>query len=883
MGLQKYKTKRNFSDTPEPEGGKAPKSGGLKFVVQRHQASRLHYDFRLEMEGVLKSWAVPKGPSLNPADKRLAMMVEDHPYSYRTFEGEIPKGNYGAGIVEIWDEGTYHALETTDRKESEKTLLKQLKEGSIKIVMQGKKLKGEFALVKLKKGEDNAWLLIKHKDKYAVEEYNSEDHVSPRSKIKKQTPSKGSSPGRSAATKARTPKAKAKKEDEDEEQGHDPMPHKMKPMLARLTDKPFDKEGWIYEIKWDGYRAVAEIENGKVELYSRNLLSFNQAYAPIVKSLEKLGHNAILDGEVVVLDAEGNSRFQLLQKYGENRDPNLYYYVFDLLYLDGHDLRELPLLERKELLKSMLPDLENVRYSDHIEKEGLAFFKLAEQNKIEGIMAKNGDSTYFSGRTGEWLKIKTSMRQEAVIAGYTEPTGSRRHFGSLVLGVYDEKGKLKYIGQSGGGFDTAGLKNIKAKLDKLETDSSPFSERIRTRTGITWVKPKLVCEISFSEWTGDGHMRHPVFLGLREDKDAKQVVREREVEVVMEDRKPAPVKAEKKAGLKKEAVNKESAKSGTKNSKVKTVVQAPKSKPSSAKTSTEVKINGKTLVLTNLQKIYWPEEKYTKGDLINYYREVAKVMLPYLKDRPQSLHRHPNGIRGQSFFQKDMGDDAPEWAETIQVHSESNDKMINYLLCQNEAALVYMANLGCIEINPWTSRTQSLLNPDYIVIDLDPGENTFEEVIETAIVTKDVLDRAGVEAFCKTSGATGIHIYIPMGAKYTFDEGKDFAHIIAQLVNEQLPELTSLERSPKSRPKQIYVDFLQNRRGQTLASVYSVRPKPGASVSTPLKWEELKPGLHPTDFTIKTIPKRLAKVGDIFKGIMGKGIDIQKCLKRLGA
>jgi bifunctional non-homologous end joining protein LigD len=883
MALKTYNEKRNFKQTPEPSGKKKVSTNELKFVIQRHDASHLHYDFRLEMEGVLKSWAVPKGPSLNPHDKRLAMMVEDHPFEYRTFQGVIPEGNYGAGIVEIWDEGTYTAIGSTDRKESEKMLLSELKKGSLKFVLHGKKLKGEFALVKIKNtnaSKDNAWLLIKHNDEYATEDlYNSEEDVPTNSKIiKKNVVSKKSS---KIATKKAVEKKVIQKEVIDTsiptskkkvhsvqskiKQGKAPMLHDVKPMLAKLKDEPFDSPEWIYEIKWDGYRAIAEVSDGNVQLYSRNHISFNQKFEPIIDALELLEHNVVLDGEVVVMNTDGTTSFQLLQQYAEHPSPNLCYVIFDILFIDGHDLRVLPLLERKKILQQILPETQILKYSDHIDEDGIHFFELAKKNKLEGIMAKKSDSQYHEEtRSSEWLKIKVVNAQEAVICGFTAPRNSRKDFGALILGVY-KKNKLIYIGHTGSGFTTENLTSIRTLLDPLIQKVSPFEEIIKTNEKVTWLKPKYVCEVSFTEWTSEGHLRHPIFKGLREDKKPNEVFREE-----------MPSTKEKNSELQI---------ASTRSLKFKSTKKIHPTVPSIKKNrkndSEEKKVDGHTLSFSNVSKVYWPQEQFTKGDLIEYYTKIADYMLPYLKDRPESLNRHPNGIDGEHFFQKDMGDQIPSWIKTKEIHSESNDKNIRYLLCQNKATLLYMANLGCIEINPWNARIQKIDKPDYIIIDLDPGENTFDDVIHTALITKKILDKAGINGYCKTSGASGLHIYIPLGAKYTFEQGKNFAHVIVQLVHEQLPELTSLERSTKERKKKIYLDYLQNRSGQTIAAPYSVRPKEGATVSTPLEWKEVKKGLHPSQFTIKTIFKRLEQKGDLFKGVLGKGINMASCLKKL--
>ncbi len=608
-------------------------------------------------------------------------------------------------------------------------------------------------------------------------------------------------------------------------------------MLATLVDETFDDENWIFEIKWDGYRAIAEIEEGEVDLYSRNNNSFNQKYKPIVSALTSVDKDMILDGEIVVLDDKGRSDFHSLQNFGRSGKGQLVYYVFDLIYFDGRDLTSLPLNARKEILKNVLPDIPSVRYNDHILKDGKAFYKLAGETQLEGIIAKNLHSKYYRNkRSKEWLKLKIKKRQEAVIGGYTKPKGSRNNFGALVLGVYNDKDQLEYIGHTGGGFTEEDLKSVYDRMKPLEQKVCPFIKKPKTNMPAVWLKPELLCEVEFSEWTGEGMMRHPVFLGLREDKKPKGVSRE------LPDKNSTAL--ENKSG-KKETVN------------------------------------SKTLKLTNLDKVYWPDEGYTKGDLIEYYEKISEYILPYLKDRPESLLRHPNGINGESFFQKDIVQLNAKWLKTQNIYSESNEKDIKYLVCNDKETLVYMANLGCIEINPWFSRIDNLENPDYLVIDLDPEEIDFEKVIETAHGVKEVLDEAGARSFCKTSGATGLHVYVPLGAKYDYDTVKEFAHIIAQLANAKLPQITSLERSPSKRKHKVYLDYLQNRRGQTLAAPYSVRPRPEAPVATPLEWDEVKTGLKPPDYNIKNIFRRLGQKGDIFQKILANGIDIQKCIENL--
>ncbi len=691
-------------------------------------------------------------------------------------------------------------------------------------------------------------------------------------------------------------------------------------MLAKETDTPFSDEDWIYEIKWDGYRAVAEVNKGDVKLYSRNGNSFLSTYPEVVQELAALKLNAVLDGEIVVLNEDGNPDFQKLQHYGENRNFPIQYYVFDLLELNGKKLHSLPLIERKNLLAGLIKKNEVIKYSDHIEESGEDFFELIKQRNLEGIMAKKKSSEYYPGkRSADWLKIKHHHSDEAIIAGFTAPRGGRKYFGALVLGAF-VNGKLTYIGHTGSGFDAQLLKDISAKLEPLIRDRSPFAERVKTNMPVTWVEPKFVCEIKFSEWTSDGKLRHPIFLRLREDKPAKDVntqfinqpqmkaidTDESKPEVTQEPVKEAAKKASTKAAPKKETSEKEkpvrsvSMKAELKETTVKKGKPSPspeaeKAKPVKAVSNKEaikdekekIYIFGKAeLKTTNRSKIFFPDEGITKGDVLDYYDQMADLILPYLKDRPESLFRTPNGINQKGFFHKDAGDEAPSYVKHIPLYSDSVKKDIDYILCNNKATLLYLANLGCIEINPWHSRVKSLDNPDYMIIDIDPSDNnTFEQVIEAAIVVKAILDQAGAMSICKTSGASGMHIYIPLGGKYNYDQAKDFANIVCMLASAQIPEFTTLERSLSKRSKdKIYMDYLQNRKGQTIACCYSVRPKKGATVSAPLLWSEVKTGLTPKDFTIKTIPERVQKMGDLFAPMLDakNAIDLGQCIEKLG-
>jgi bifunctional non-homologous end joining protein LigD len=657
-------------------------------------------------------------------------------------------------------------------------------------------------------------------------------------------------------------------------------------MLAKESDTPFSDEDWIYEIKWDGYRALAELQKGAVKLYSRNGNSFVDVYPDVTAALKSIKVNAVVDGEIVVLNEAGDPDFQKLQHYDGNRHLPIQYYVFDVLELNGKKLYDVPLIERKELLQKLIPSSDVIKYSDHVEEQGEEFFRLVEERNMEGIMAKRKSSLYYPGkRTSDWLKIKHHKSDEAIIGGFTAPRGGRKYFGALVLGIYDE-GKFKYIGHTGSGFDSKLLKELYQQLQPLIIDESPFDERVKTNMPVTWVQPKLVCEMKFTEWTSDGKLRHPIFLRLRPDKSAKQVNTE-----YLKKNKMATATTAKKSAVKKEEASTENVESKA----VKKATPKKSSSKAATKKATSDVVNNeneKTIVIgkaeiktTNRTKIFFPESDVTKGDVIDYYDRMSNIILPYLLDRPQSLFRTPNGINAGGFFQKDAGDVAPSYVKHIALYSESTKKDIDYILCNNKATLLYMANLGCIEINPWHSRVKSLDNPDYMIIDIDPSdENTFEHVIEAALVVKEILDKAGVVSVCKTSGSSGLHVYVPMGKKYTYEQVKDFAYLVCMLANERIPAFTTLERNlSKRRKDQIYMDYLQNRKAQTIASVYSLRPKPGATVSTPLKWEEVKSGLSPKQFTIFNIEERVKKVGDLFAPAVGPGADLRKCLKNLGA
>lgn len=865
MGLERYKEKRSSGLSPEPEGGKAERSG-LIFTVQKHEASRLHYDFRLEMEGVLKSWAVPKGPSADPKIKRLAMMVEDHPYDYRNFEGIIPQGQYGGGTVIVWDQGTYEAegLQGKSKKEQEKYLLEALEQGNLKFILNGTKLKGSYALVKINGKGENEWLLIKHNDSFASKGDITlkEGSVLSGKTIEQMKGASGSDGGQELSLVS-------KKKASLKENKKSAFPSFMKPMLATLTDEPFDDDGWICEVKWDGYRTLALLNKGEVSLLSRNEKPFDDKFYPIYQLCKELDMNAIFDGEIVVINEQGISDFSRLQNWRSEADGHLVYYVFDLLWHEGKDLTDLPLSERQALLKKVLPEgNDQLRLSTVFTSGAIEFFKAATQTGLEGIIAKKLSSIYTPGyRSKEWLKVKVHKRQEVVIAGFTKNKDTVKEFSSLLLGIYENK-DLVYVGKVGTGFSQQDQHELMAAFKPFISKESPFNtvpdinkpSRFRPVPAFAkavWLRPELVCEVSFAEVTPDGVFRHPSFMGIRIDKKAGEVIREVAVPAALlseslkmkEHLKPAP------------EISRKSFLNPKDESQVRNVC-------------------GHDLKFTHLSKVYWPAEGITKRELLNYYYQVAEFILPYLKDRPQSLNRFPAGIGAKGFYQKDISRNAPEWAKRF-PHTTNEGEHKEYLVGGDEATLLWMASLGCIEMNPWFSRVQSPDFPDYCVIDLDPDKNTFDQVVKAALEVKKVLDGLGIPSFPKTSGSTGMHIYIPLGGEYTYDQSQLFAKLIVKLVHEQIPEFTSLERLVKNREGKMYLDFLQNRPGATIAGAYSLRPKPGATVSMPLNWDEVKKGLKMEDFTIHTALNRLKSEGDLFKGVLGKGIDLEKTVKLL--
>jgi bifunctional non-homologous end joining protein LigD len=652
------------------------------------------------------------------------------------------------------------------------------------------------------------------------------------------------------------------------------FPSDIKPMLATLVDKPFDEPGWMYEVKWDGYRAIGYVNEGEAEIRSRNNKSFDEKFYPVLEALKKSGLNAVVDGEIVVLNDKGVPDFSALQTWRSEADGQLAFFLFDILWLNEMDLMNVPLKERREILRSVAPTEGIIKLSENFEATGSEFFALAEKMGLEGIMAKKASSQYTPDlRSKEWLKIKTEKHQELIIGGYTCNEGSPKPFSALLLGLF-ENGAFHHVTPAGTGFNVKMQKEIVEKLKPLIIPDCPFihvpafnkPSRFRPnppKAEVTWVKPELVCEISYREMTKDGAVRHPSFKGLRGDKDAKDVVREKPVpitEIVNEEHTLVKKKVLSTPGL-----------------------QERKTLLNPAEESQVKNVGGHDLKFTNLSKIYWPNDNVTKRDMLNYYYQVAAYMLPYVKDKPQTLNRYPNGIEGKTFYQKDVKGKAPDWVQTFPYHSYTDGRDKEFAVITDEASLLYVAALGCIEINPWSSRTQTPDNPDWCIIDLDPDKNTFEQVIETACVTKQILDAIGVPACCKTSGSTGLHIYIPFGAKYSYEDSKEFARALAKLIHGQLPDFTSIERKISDRKGKMYIDFLQNRPQATVAGPYSLRPKPGATVSMPLHWEEVTKGMTIQSFNIFNAMDRVKEQGDIFTGVLGKGIDLEKALKNIAA
>jgi len=883
MALETYRKKRTFGKTPEPTGGK-PTKNTLQFVVQKHAASHLHYDFRLELRGVLKSWAVPKGPSMNPEEKHLAMLVEDHPFDYKTFEGIIPPGNYGAGTVLLWDQGNYLASGIKgDKKAQEHELTKQFYAGAMKITMKGKKLKGNFILSKMPARGENAWLLAKVKDRYARKTtIRGADKSVVSGKTMEQlsadTGARVWNSNRKAAAKTKMRTSRQSKATGEStsiaaliKQGTKaPMPNKVSPMLCTLTKEPIDDNEYLHEIKWDGYRIIAYVKLGKVRMDSRSGLDYTKKYPPILDALKALKHDVVLDGEAVVFNEEGLPDFDALQKYNAHTSP-IFYCVFDLLWIDGYDLKGLPLSARKSLLEQIVRDNPVIRYSESYE-DGPSLYQQMVDRNLEGIVSKRKDSFYLPGDRGnDWLKTPTRKRQEFVIGGWAESEKSRS-FRSLLFGAYED-GKFVWIGRSGGGYKEKEMPTILKQLKALETDVSPFLNKVLDTKGavIHWVKPQLVANFEFATWTKSGRIRKPAtFLGFRKDKKARQVVREipKSVQTVEEE-----IVHEQETN-KKQRVSFKPARKG----KLPAMPGSnwPELEKIPITSSEDFEIGDCTITLTNEKREIWPG--VTKAALILYYHEIAPYILPYLHDRPLSLHTKPYGWKAKGLYLKDMEGREPACAQifTDKRRHETAGKReyIDYLVCNNEGTLLYTINLGCIDVNPWMSRMQQPDKPDFINIDLDPSDEDFSKVIEVARAAKQVLDNYRLKSFIKTSGKTGMHIYLPVK-----DIGNKQARVISQSLNEEIyrlvPDISTVTVNRNHRGNKVFIDFSQNDYADTLAAPYSVRPNAAPTVSTPLDWKEVKRGLEPRDFTMHNILKRIGKNGDLFEEVLNQKWAVQ--------
>jgi bifunctional non-homologous end joining protein LigD len=883
--LAEYQRKRDFSKTPEPKGTPAP-SGQNRFVVQKHWATRLHYDFRLEMDGVLVSWAIPKGPTLNPAEKRLAAHVEDHPIDYYDFEGTIPKGEYGGGTVMVWDWGTYELEEWTPAE--------SLKRGEVKFRLNGVRLKGRYALVRTRSDKD--WLLIKKKDEAADPNFDIETFTtSVKTGRVKEEIEQGKdavwSSSRAAGEGGLINLANAEK---------GPMPKSLDPMKAELRDAPFDDDDWLFEVKWDGIRLVSFIDNGKVSLQTRAGRTVDSEY-PQLQAIGQVvkAKQAVIDGEIVALDAEGRPSFQLLQN--RDKDPtHLQYLVFDLVYADGQRLFKVPLEDRKRLLRNLFADTALLKYSEHVIGDGKAFFKAAKQNHLEGIVAKRRNSSYQPGvHSPAWLKIKAVLEQDVVVGGFTAPRAGRRYFGALLVGVFED-GKFVYTGHVGGGFDEKTLAELDKLMQPLIVKSPLFSgEPPRANEKPTWVKPVLVARVKFSEWTRDGVMRMPVFLGLRDDVDSREVHRERPGDADGETarRKPSARASAKPAARPASRGARVARKTSThatrpsvatpRKAAVSDIPDTPLSQAAAriakqlgtglrGATTSELKaldgipkegnweIGGRVVHLTNLDKVLFPEDHYTKRDLIRYYVQVAPVMIPHYRDRPLSMNPHPDGIHGKSYWVKDKPAYAPEWIPTFRYQDQKSLK--DWILIEEVATLAWLANHAVIDMHPWYSRVDKPEYPDWSVVDLDPAEGaTFKDVIAVAKVVKSALDHLKLKAVLKTTGQSGLHVYIPIERRYTLDESRGFVAKLAHMIAELMPDKVTEVWEVKRRTGKIRIDYTQNVINKTLAGPYSVRPAIHAPVSTPIAWKELdNPRVRPDAWTIKTLGDRLLEVGDLF-------------------
>ena len=822
--LAPYRAKRSLERTPEPAGSRSSSgiagAGGL-FVVHKHAARRLHFDLRLQMDGVLRSWAVPKGPSYDIADKRLAVMVEDHPLEYGDFEGRIPDGNYGAGAVIVWDRGRWLPIEDP---------VAGLEKGKLLFELRGYKLHGLWTLVKLKKG-DKEWLFIKERDSYAGSSAPQPPEESVLSGLTVEDLKAGRTPG--DGIRAELERVGASRRN---------VPAETAPlMLAESRDAPFTDPAWLFELKLDGYRLLA---SAGPRLFSRNGNDLSHSFPEVSRAVASLPVNGlVLDGEVVALDEAGRPSFQRLQQRGKLTrsldigqaavENPVTYYAFDLLAAEGFDLRPLPLVVRKRLLRKLLPPAGAIRFLDHFEGDGELLYQQVQKLGLEGIVGKQANSTYRTGRSPCWLKIRTRLSADFVVVGFTASKGLRTGFGALLLAQYVE-GALVYSGRAGTGFSDKQLSEVRETLAVSRREGPACGGPIPPEKGITWTEPRMVCEVEFTEWTEERLLRQPVFLHFRHDKSPEECLGSRNP-------------GQRGGGAEKEAEQATGLLGRSENESA----ESPAGRPAAPPPRFE---------FSNLDKVFWPEEGYTKGDLIEYYRAISPWILPYLKDRPVVLTRYPDGINGKSFFQKDAPGFVPEWIRTERMWSEQADREIEYFVCNDEAALLYLVNLGTIPLHFWGSRTSKIERPDWCILDLDPKDAPFSQVIEVAQATHALCDDIGLPHFVKTSGSSGLHVMIPLGCQCRYDETRSLGELLARLIVAELPDTATITRQVSRRAGKVYIDYLQNGAGRLLVAPFSARPLPGAPVSMPLRWSEVDGTLDIGSFTIENAVARMKKL-----------------------
>jgi len=828
--LSAYRAKRSLGATPEPSGTSAAPPG-RRFIVHKHAASHLHYDLRLEMDGALKSWAVPKGPSRNPADKRLAVHVEDHPIEYGDFEGIIPEGNYGAGAVIVWDRGTWVPLE--DPGEG-------LKKGKLLFELRGHKLRGKWTLVKIKRGVKE-WLFIKERDGYVSrngEEFPQGSVLSGLTVEELRDGADRAAPLRRELKKLGAPERVL-------------TAAECEPMLAETRPEPFTRDGWVFEVKLDGYRMRVARTDGEPQLLTRNGRDATAAFPELARAIRALPYEGlVMDAELVILDEAGRPSFQALQNRARLSghiairraavEAPATLFIFDLLACDGLDVRPLPLLARKRILARLLPEAGPLKFCEHF-ADGTQLYEQAVRLGLEGIMAKKADAPYRAGRSSQWLKIRADRVDDFVVVGATTPEGGRSGFGALHVASYLD-GRLTYAGRVGSGFDARQLTTIAAQLDELRRDDPPCTGPLPKGAKHYWVEPRLVCEVRFKEWTGDGLLRHPVFLRFRDDKKPEECVRQ------------GDGRGEKEVGL----------------------------APGQTSPLSPLPVKRPDTVFTNLTKIFWPDEGYTKGDLIAYYRAIAPWMLPYLAERPLVLTRFPDGITGKSFFQKDAPQYAQQFVRTVTIWSEDSQRQLDYFVCDDVAALEYIANMAAIPLHVWSSRVESLATPDWCILDLDPKGAPFTDVVAVAKALRALCQEIELPTYVKTSGSSGLHVLVPLGKQVTYEQSRQLGGLLARVVAQQLPEIATITRQVQRRGGKVYVDYVQNGHGRLLVAPFSVRPLPGAPVSMPLAWREVTPKLDIRKFTIKTAPARMKRLRhDPLRPVLDEKPDLVGALERL--